>query len=231
MRHDLTLLYVEDDDIIRENYTEIFKTYFDNVITSKNGNEALELYKKNAIDIAILDILIPGMDGLTLAKEMKQDNPEIFILIISAYSDSDKLLKAINIGLVGYLIKPLSLTELDTSIKNLLDKIPNKAPIPLGNNYFWSPQSNTLLYKNIILKLTKNETKTIQALYTYKNKYLTACQIQDELLIKKSIDDNSCNNIVQLISRFKKKILTITKKDTFFIENCYGNGYKITVSI
>jgi len=230
MTKGITLLYVEDDDIVRENYNEIFKTYFENVITTGNGNEALKLYKNHPIDVAILDISIHGMNGLNLATKIREISSETIILMITAYSDNDKLLKAINLDLFGYLVKPIIHQELDETLKRIIAKVPKDTILELPNKFSWQKNSKTLSYNNETIKLTKNESKIIEILLSNKNKYLTACEIQDELFEQTNINDTTCNNIVQLISRLKKKILHLYKQEEYFIENCYGAGYKIIVT-
>ena len=230
MKHNLTLLYVEDDEIVRENFTEIFETYFDKVLTTDNGNEALKLYKNNDIDVAILDISIPGINGLSVASKIREHDTETILLIISAHSDSDKLLKAVNLGLVGYLVKPVTHQALNESIQRILKTISKESFLTLSNNYIWSPTQAILFYNDFEIKLTKNEIKIVEALIGNRNKYLTARDIEDELYGQKATSNTNCNNIVQLISRLKKKTLETCKTDEFFIENCYGAGYKIVIS-
>ncbi len=232
MRNKLTLLYVEDDKIVRENFSEILETYFDRVITTDNGDEAFELYKNNNIDVAILDISIPGMNGLTLASKIREcdDDNETIILIISAHSDKEKLLKAVNLGLVGYLVKPVTHTQLDESVQKIIKSIPETSFLNLSKNYFWHTKDNLLFYNEKEVKLTKNERKIIQILLKNKNKYLSACNIHEDIFNQKDSADTTCNNVVQLISRLKKKVYKIYDTNEFFIENCYGTGYKIIIS-
>ena len=73
------------------------------------------------------------------------------------------------------------------------------------------------------------ETKSIKILMENRNKYVTSCEIQEEIFEKKDSADNYCNNIVQLISRLKKKILKLNDSQDYFIENGYGIGYRIIV--
>ena len=230
MRNELTLLYVEDDQVVRENFTEILETYFDRVITTDNGNEAIELYEKNSIDVAILDISIPGMNGLNVAAKIRESDDETILLIISAHSDKDKLLKAINLGLFGYLVKPVTHKQLDESLQKILQSIPKSSLLDLSKNYFWDLKNSQLFYKDEDIKLTKNETKIIQVLIENRNKYLTACDIQESVLNQKDSSDTTCNNIVQLISRLRKKIFKHFNTEEYFIENCYGTGYKVIVN-
>jgi len=230
MRNNFTLLYVEDDDVVRENYSEIFKIYFKNVISTDNGNEALKLYKSNPVDVAILDISIHGMNGLNVAAKIREISSETIILMITAYADNDKLLKAINLDLFGYLVKPIIHKELDDTLKKIIAKVPNDTLLELPNKFSWQKNSKTLSYNNETVKLTKNEKRIIEILLSNKNKYLTACEIQEELFEHSNTNDSSCNNVVQLISRLKKKVLLLYQYEEFFIENCYGAGYKIIVT-
>jgi len=230
MRNDLTLLYVEDDQVVRENFTEIFQTYFDRVITTDNGNKALELYEQNSIDVAILDISIPGMNGLNVASKIREKDDETILLIVSAHSDKEKLLKAVNIGLFGYLVKPVTHSELDKVLQKIIKSIPIESTLNLPNNYCWNSRDSLLIYKGKEIKLTKNEKKIVSSLIENRNKYLSACDIQEAIFNQRDDKDNSCNNIVQLISRLKKKIFKLYDTDDYFIENCYGTGYKVIVN-
>ncbi len=224
-----TLLYVEDNKTVRENFTEIFKTYFANVITSDNGQEAFKLYNSNSISVAILDVSIPGMDGITLAEKIREKSPEMIILIISAYSEKETLLRAVNLGLFGYMIKPVTHKDLMLNINKIIEKLPTNSIITLPMNYSWEDKQNILFYKDKPIKLTRNETKSIKILMENRNKYVTSCEIQEEIFEKKDSADNYCNNIVQLISRLKKKILKLNDSQDYFIENGYGIGYRIIV--
>jgi len=226
----LTLLYVEDDQVVRENFTEILETYFERVITTDNGNEALEFYEKNDIDVAILDISIPGMNGLNVASKIRENDKETILLVISAHSDTEKLLKAVNLGLFGYLVKPVTHKELDANLQKIINSISKSSLLTLSKNYFWDSRDSLLIYKKEEFKLTKNEKIIIQILIENRNKYLTACDIQEIIFNQKDSSDTACNNIVQLISRLRKKIFKHFDTEDYFIENCYGAGYKIIIS-
>jgi len=228
MKNNLTLLYVEDDPIIRENLTEVFKSYFENVIVTDNGTSALEIYENAKPDVIILDISIPGVNGLTVANTIRNIDENVVILIISAYSDKDKLLKAINLKLFAYLIKPVSKEQLNKSLTNIINNITTKSILKLSYEYSWNQLTELLYYQNKSIKLTKKESKIVMILINNANNYMNACDIQDELFNKQA---NDCNNIVQLISRLKKKLVNKENPDNFFIENCYGAGYRILINI
>ncbi len=217
MTKKLTLLYVEDDEIVRENLRQIFEVYFDVVLLSDNGNDALEIYNHNHIDVAILDISIPGINGLNLASKIREKDDDIILFIISAHSDQEKLLQAVNLRLFAYLLKPVMHKDIVSNIEKMIKSVSKIEIIDLSNNYFWSHVDTQLFYKKIKIKLTKNELQIIQFLIDNKNVYFNACAIQDTLQIPKGALEIKCNNIVQIISRFKKKILTLHNTDDFFI--------------
>jgi len=232
MTNNFTLLYVEDDKLVRENFTEIFKTYFNKVISTDNGDKALKLYAKNKINVAILDVNINGLDGISVASKLRETTNEedLIILMISSYSDREKLMRAINLQLHGYLVKPVENKELFSTLDEIITTLTSKDIINLTKEYQWNDNSNQLSFKDEEIKLTKNEALAIKTLIKNKNSYLSACDIQYEIFAEKAIQHNSCNNIVQLLSRLKKKIDTQNKSSNYFIENCYGVGYRITLN-
>mgnify|MGYP002632727204 CR=1 FL=1 len=229
MKSDLTLLYVEDDAIIRDNYTSIFQSYFTHVLTTDNGNDALKILKENQVDIGIFDISIPGINGLNLSSKVREVDENIEIIIISAYSDRDKLLQAVSLKLFTYLIKPVNHNELITTIEKVIRKQTDQSIIKLHFDYEWNPQTKTLFYKQETIKISEKEMDIISILFNNKNNYLDACQILEYLSNEAVLDSSSCNTIVKTLSRFKKKLNERFHNEDFFIENCYGLGYKILI--
>jgi DNA-binding response OmpR family regulator len=228
MTNNLTLLYVEDDEIVRENFYEIFSNYFSNIITADNGKTALELYKEHHIDIAILDISIPEINGLNVAAKIREKDKYIEIVMLTAYADKEKLFKAVNLQLFSYLVKPVQQDELDKTLNKLITKLSMDSRVRLSYNYSWEKDTQTLYYNNIAVKISKNEKLLVEFLFNNLHRYYTACELDSEIFHNANGDDNSCNNILQLISRFKKKMLKSYNKENFFIDSVYGLGYKIT---
>ncbi|WP_455756246.1 response regulator transcription factor [Sulfurimonas sp.] len=228
MRSDFTLLYVEDDDIVRENFKEIFGKYFKNVITADNGKDALKLYKEHNIDLAILDISIPEINGLNVATKIRETDRNTKIIMISAYSDKSKLLQAINLHLFSYLIKPVQRKELDETLNRVIKKLSSKFAMDLKNGYKFDVDSSLLTFNDKHVKISKNEQKLLSFLCSKNDSHHSACDIYYELFGAQNEDDSNANNIVQLISRFKKKMLNLHDNEYFFIDNVYGLGYKIS---
>lgn len=221
----MTILYVEDDDTVRENFTEILEQYFSEVVTASDGKNALKLYYEYKPDIALLDISIPYMSGLHVASKIREVDEKIQIIMLTAYSDQEKLLKAVNLQLFAYLIKPVQHKEFDKTMKSLLKKFDERRVIPLVNDFKWNIEIQELFYNGKKIKITNNERLIVTLLAEYPNRYFTTYDIAME--ISQNSDEVEPNNIIQLISRFKNKISKITNNEIFFIENSYGVGYKI----
>ena len=120
---DMSILYVEDDDAVREQTKIIFEMLFKNVVTAFDGKDALQKYKKSDYDIVFTDISMPRMDGIELSGFIKEEDSMQKIVIISAHNTTDHLLKAIELGVDGFLLKPIKVDKLILSIKKLADAI------------------------------------------------------------------------------------------------------------
>lgn len=225
---DITLLYVEDDIEALDDVVYLLKRYFSKIYTAVDGKEALESFEKNRPDIVLLDINIPKINGLQVATKIKELDENTPILFLSAHSETDKLLKAIDLRAISYIIKPFNIEELNEailkSLKILNKKDANSNKLNLNNGYHWDKQTKELFFENDKLDLTKNEILLIELLLDNRFRFLSALEISEMLFPYKDVETNS---IVQLISRFKNKIQKKIDKKIFFIENIYSQGYRI----
>ncbi|WP_151948717.1 EAL domain-containing response regulator [Aliarcobacter butzleri] len=110
----MSILYVEDEKDLREVTHEILKSFTKNQYIAENGQEGLELLKKyeKNIDLIVTDINMPILNGLEMAKEIKNINPNIPIIITTAFSNKEYLLESIDIGIDKYVLKPIDIAKL-----------------------------------------------------------------------------------------------------------------------
>ena len=104
----LTVLYVEDDDDTRAQFSEFLRRPIGTLITAANGAEGLEAFVEHTPDIVVTDILMPVMDGLTMAHEIRGIAPTVPIIVITAFEQTDYLMRAIDIGVDKYVTKPVN---------------------------------------------------------------------------------------------------------------------------
>ena len=119
----LSLLYVEDDENTREELVYFLQNKVDNLYVAKNGQEGFELFEKYQPDLIITDIQMPVMNGTKMIKLIKQINPNIPIIIVTAFNDTDYLFEAIKLNVTNYLTKPLNLFALSDVLSNISKNI------------------------------------------------------------------------------------------------------------
>ena len=119
----LSLLYVEDDENTREELEYFLQNKVEKLYVAKNGQEGFELFEKYQPDLIITDIQMPIMTGTKMIKLIKQINPNIPIVIITAINDTDYLFEAIKLNVTNYLTKPLNLFALSDVLSNISKNI------------------------------------------------------------------------------------------------------------
>lgn len=102
-----SLLYVEDDEHIREQLAHFLRRRVGAFHVASNGAEGLELYRSHKPDIVVSDILMPEMDGLDMAAQIKAIDPYVPIILTTAFNETDYFLRAIQIGIDNYVLKPV----------------------------------------------------------------------------------------------------------------------------
>ena len=120
--NDIKVLLVEDDKEINHKMQSILSKYFKYIDIAYDGEEGLKKAKQNDYDIVISDIMMPCLDGIEMIKKIKQfKNPKF--IIISAYTDKEFFIKLIEVGIHGYLIKPISSKQLLLTLKKIIEEI------------------------------------------------------------------------------------------------------------
>jgi len=115
----ISILCVEDEESVRHMLKQILEKFTPLVQEASNGKEALQIYEKKPADLIITDLNMPVMGGLELIRHIKKDNPFQKIIVLSAYGDMKNLLEAINLGVDGYIVKPLSIERLIGALKRV----------------------------------------------------------------------------------------------------------------
>jgi len=122
----LTVLYMEDEGMIRQQMEDILKNIFKSVTSATNGQEGVELFQKNDFDIVITDIQMPHKNGLEAAKEIKNISPNTPIIVTTAYSDINLFITSIELGIDRYVLKPISVPNLFGSLQAVCEGIVNR---------------------------------------------------------------------------------------------------------
>lgn len=122
-KFNISVLYVEDDSVIREKFKKFLLRKVKTVYVAENGLLGLKMYKEHKPDMILSDIKMPEMNGLEMIKRIKKINKNAKVVIMSAFSKPDYFLQAISIGVQGYLIKPVETPQLFKVMKEISEKV------------------------------------------------------------------------------------------------------------
>jgi DNA-binding NtrC family response regulator len=118
------ILLVDDDENLLQGLRRSLKNNNYEIITANSGNRAIEVLKKDKIDILITDEKMPGMSGSNLTAYVRKNYPDVLCMILSGQSDIDSIIKAVNEGeIYRFLTKPCNISELKINIANAIQHL------------------------------------------------------------------------------------------------------------
>ncbi len=130
---DFPILYVEDNDGLRDKALKFFRKFFNIIHVASNGEEGLELFEKYQPKIVITDIKMPKLDGMSMAKKIKIINPNTKIIVTTAFDDKEFLISAIEVGVFRYINKPFNIHDITDILTACLHEIENQEKVALFN--------------------------------------------------------------------------------------------------
>ena len=204
----LNILYIEDEKNIRLNIKKTLELFCENVFDAENILNAKEILTKQRIDIIISDINLPDMSGIDFVKEIRIKDKTIPIILLSAYTDKEKLLNAIELNLIKYIEKPILYDDLIKVFENIIKYMEenNLLQIKLDKNIYYSFVDKNIIKNGEKITLTKNEVLFLELLLEKPN-HLISKNIIENSVFKASVDENTLRNMVY---RLRKKIDTDT---------------------
>ena len=194
-----------------------------------NGELALAGFKKNKYDICILDVMMPKMDGFTLAREIKKINSAMPYIFLTAKSMKEDVLEGFSIGADDYITKPFSMEELMFRIKAILRRLSTNNVSDTNETYtigeyVFDSQKQILEYNKKQLKLTTKESELLKLLCNNKNNVL-----ERNFALKTIWQEDSYFN-ARSMDVYITKLRKYLKEDkTIQILNIHGKGYKLIV--
>jgi DNA-binding response OmpR family regulator len=223
-----TILYAEDEEQTRLNYTNYLKRLFKEVYAVSDGEDALRKYEEIKPDILLLDINMPKINGLEVAKKIRMKDKNSRIIILTAHLERDKLLFAAELNLTKYLPKPISRTDLKLALSEAVAQLKEVSGdldfIYFSDEIFWDKRSKKLKNKSEDIKLTKYEILLLELLSSKENRVFSLDEIS--LHLWNDIEDLELDTtkLKDIIKRIRKKL----PKNA--IENIYGAGYKLNLN-
>ncbi len=229
----INILYVEDDENLSMLVTDFLEMQDYKIHLCSDGEEAMKAFMNNSFDLCLLDIMLPKMDGYTLAEQIRQRNDQIPIIFLSAKSQEEDRIKGFLKGGDDYLTKPFSTEELNLRIQAILrrsapKKVVKKEPklpktVRIGKLRFNTVNMNITDGEQEV-RLTRKETELLKLLLINKNKILK----RDDALMTIWGNINHYNS--RSMDVYITKLRKILKMDpSISITNYHGTGFKIEI--
>jgi DNA-binding response OmpR family regulator len=217
----MKVVLVEDEPRLAELLKEAIGDYFQRFEIARDGIEGLAKVRETQPDVLITDITMPKMNGLELADAVKKEFPDLPVVILSAYSDKEKLLGAIDVGVVKYFIKPFDPEELLTYLCSLAKKIKKQSLVSLKAPFTYDLQSEQLFKNGVLVHLSKRESRFIAQLLHSPNHYLNNEAIKERLWEDEEVSDERLRTFIRRVR---------LKSDKTLIENVSGQGYVLRMA-
>lgn len=227
----MRILIAEDEDDIRRLLALNMKKEGYDVIECKDGIEALEAFKKQEIHLALLDIMMPNIDGITVMEEIRKLSIIPIIFITAMSTDTDKVL-ALGLGADDYIVKPINAIELTARVSAQLRRcykyIKNKEEsieIKLGELRLNKEKFE--VYKNELkIDLNPKEFKILDLLMSNPGRVYTKKQIYEKVWDEQYFGDD--NTLLVHLSHLREKIEE-NPKTPKYLKTIRGIGYKVEV--
>lgn len=224
----MKILIAEDEDDIRRLLALNMKKEGYEVIECKDGIESLEAFKNQEVHLALLDIMMPNIDGITVMEEIRKTSVIPIIFITAMSTDSDKVL-ALGLGADDYIVKPINAIELTARVASQLRRcyqyVNNKeeyTKIVLGE--LTLNKENYEVYKNNIkIDLNPKEFKILDLLMSNSGRVYTKKQIYENVWEESYFGDD--NTLLVHLSHLREKVED-NPKSPKYLKTIRGIGYK-----
>lgn len=221
------ILVVDDDKNTRRLLKAVLENEKYTVFTAENGEDALEVMDKEHIDLAVLDIMMPKMDGYAFTKLLREGNNNLPILMVSAKQLPDDKRKGFLVGTDDYMTKPIDEMEMLLRIKALLRRaqIANERQIVIGEAVL-DYDALTVTKNGETQELPQKEFLLLYKLLSYPGKIFTRIQLMDE--IWGADTDTGWETVTVHIGRLRRRFEGWPE---FTIESIRGLGYKAVKNV
>lgn len=222
------LLYVEDDKSLAYVTQDNLEELGYEVVHSDNGLEAFELFKEQKFDLCIVDVMLPILDGFTLARKIRRMNEDIPILFLTAKSLEEDKIEGLSLGGDDYITKPFSIEELRLKIevflrRNVVSKEEKEPRVFQLGDFTFNYENLTIKGPDSEITTTQREADVLLMLCENKEQVVK----KNEILIKIWGDDDYFvgRSLDVFISRLRKYFRPDSR---ISIENLHGVGFKLT---
>lgn len=216
----MTILYAEDEIGIRQNIADSLRYYAKDVYEAEDGKEAYEVYQEKNPDIILSDIHMPNVNGIEFVKKIRSENREVPVVMITAHTDKEYLLEAVELHMEKYIVKPVDIDDLFETLDKCVQVLDSnkKVSLKVNENYIYDYDSKELKYKDKNIILNKKEMMFLEVLISNQNRVVNYEELQEKVWGDDVMTDSALRSLVR---NLRKKLPT----DLIF--NLSGVGYRL----
>ena len=215
----MKILLLEDEVMLNESIEEFLEVQGHSIDSFLDGLEAYDAIKKSVYDLLILDINVPGMDGLSFLENIHELKIHVPTIYISALVDIEDISRAYNLGCFDYLKKPFHLKELALRLDRIV--LSNDTPrvhLRLSKNYSYDQEHSTLLFNGEAQTLTRRQSQIIDLLARNRSRVVDFDQFGEYVWSEQIVDNATIRAEVNRLKKTLKEVI---------ISNIRGMGYMI----
>lgn len=200
----LNLLLVDDNQHIHAEIYTIFSSIFKSITLAHHAETAMRIYQDKSIDLIITDIEMPDIDGLTFIEQIRSRDSSIPIIILSAHTDNQYLLRAANLQIDGYITKPLNFKKLESALARALSRQEHRiGPIHLTNEIIYHPLLKSLQVDDEEVSLGNKECLLLELLLRQRHRVTNKKEIDKEVWLDSVMSESALKN---LLGELRKKL-------------------------
>ena len=218
-----SILYVEDEPKVQASIAEYLSNYFNQIYLAENGKSALELFAVHQPDVLLLDINLPDIDGLTIAEEVRKKKSTTRIIMLTAYTEKEKLLKATELKLTKYLVKPVSPKKFKETLITLAKELADNPSqfLRLGESLTWDKDNATLQGDKGLVSLPEKQHRLLKLFVEHKGRAVSYEKVISTVWDNAYEKDISLDSVKNQVSLLRKHL----PQDC--IASVYGEGYML----
>lgn len=214
-----TVLCVEDEAGIRKRLVNTLKYYFEDVLEASNGDDGYDLYLEYKPNIILSDIEMPSKNGVEMVQKIRNEDLDVIIIMVTAYSNEEYLLDLINLNINHYILKPVNSENLLSGIVKGLGSILT-TNLVFSKECYFDVQVHELIFKDEVVNLRKRDKEFLLLLFRSRNQIVTYAQIEEYIWKDRTM---SMSALKTFIKELRQKL------PLEFIQNVPQTGYKLEI--
>ncbi len=218
------ILVVEDEKEMAETVAHVLRSEHHVVEVALSGDEALDMLRVSQYDLLILDLNLPGADGLEICKTIRHQKRPVSILMVTGRKTIEEKELGLDLGADDYLTKPFHLKELQARVRALLRRTPtDNSHLIVVKNISLDQKQHIVTKNGVVIKLLPTEFSLLEFFMTHLDRIFTSAQIIEQVWPQDT--DATDRAVTSCLNRLRAKLSEGEKFD--LIETLYNEGYRM----